>query len=54
MDISAEAFSLLIKSDGRTAIGEVLGGAALNERLANELFDLWQRRLIRVDARPRD
>jgi carbamoyltransferase len=52
MDISAEAFSLLIKSDGRTAIGDALGGAALEARLSDELFDLWQRRLIRVDARP--
>ena len=52
MDISAEAFSLLIKSDGRTAVGDVRDGAVLDERLAAELFELWQRRLIRVDARP--
>jgi carbamoyltransferase len=51
MDISAEAFSLLIASDGRTAIGDVLGGSPLNGRLSDELFELWQRRLIRVDAR---
>jgi hypothetical protein len=52
VDISAEAFSLLARSDGRTTIGDVLGGAALNGSLADELLKLWQRRLIRVDARP--
>jgi carbamoyltransferase len=49
-DISAEAFALLARSEGSSTIGEVHGGP-LDDALAGELFELWQKRLIRVDAR---
>ena len=51
VDISRDAFSLLVRSDGSTSVREVLD-APLSSALADELFDLWQRRLIRVEARP--
>ncbi len=52
-DISSGAFSLLARSDGSTPIADVLGGP-LDAALAGELFDLWQKRLIRVDGRQAD
>jgi carbamoyltransferase len=51
INISAEAFSLLVKSDGTKSIGDLLGKDALTGKLADELLDLWQKRLIRIDAR---
>lgn len=49
VDISPEAFALLARSDGVAPIREVLGeGMSLPAALGRELFDLWQRRLIRV------
>ena len=50
IDISAEAFALLARSDGSQTIAEVLG-APLDDALAGELFELWQKRLIHVDGR---
>jgi len=50
VDISPEAFSLLARSDGSARIADVLGGP-MTSALADELFDLWQRRLIRIDGR---
>lgn len=52
VDISPDAFSLLARSDGSSRIVDLLGGS-LSAALADELFDLWQKRLIRVDARTR-
>ena len=50
VDISADAFSLLARADGSTTIGGILDGP-LDAGLADELFDLWQKRLIRVEGR---
>ena len=50
VDISPDAFALLALSDGSKTIATVLGGA-LGDTLAGELFDLWQKRLIRVEGR---
>ena len=41
---------MLALSDGSKTIAAVLGGA-LGDTLAGELFDLWQKRLIRVEGR---
>jgi len=51
VDISPDAFALLARSDGSVSIAGVLG-APLGAALSDELFDLWQKRLIRVQPRP--
>lgn len=47
--ISEDAYRVISRSEGEQAIEVVLQGAALPEPLASELFELWQKRLIRVD-----
>ena len=50
VDISPDAFALLARADGSASIADLLGGP-LDAALADELFDLWQKRLIRVEGR---
>ena len=47
--ISAEAYAVISRSDGAQTVEQALEGAALSGPLAGELFELWQKRLIRAD-----